>query len=374
MDDARFDRLTRGIAAGPSRRGLIKIAFGAAAAALGLSAAADAAATKRGPGSICRKDGECVDGAICKAVSGRSVCTCASGFKACGSACIPTAACCAAKDCKDDGNPCTTSVCNPDGTCSHINVRNGAACDSGDSCLTGACQSGVCEKTPVGCPECQACVSGSCQVVDDDTSCGDGKACCGGTCTPLDTAANCGSCGVTCPGSACYPGVCNAGYCSQALDSSCVCDADSDCDDGSACTLSYCSYSSGACSQFDLSVFEQPCVECAGDGECAGGVCCHGRCCAPGGVCSGPGVQGIGVCCYACGGSSNYTCCDSIRLDEVAAHVLIGMCIGEDQARNLPSQCCPNGTGGYQFDENGNPVRDENGNPVFGCVAPVFHR
>ena len=218
MDDARFDRLARGIAAGSSRRGLLKSALGAAAMALGLSESANAAATRRAPGSSCRKDGECIEGAVCKTVSGRQICACSSGLKACNDLCIPSGSCCSVKDCNDDGNQCTTTVCNSDGTCGHKSVANGTACDTGDPCITGACQSGVCAQTPVSCPECQVCVGGgACQVVADDTSCGTGMACCGGSCTSIETADNCGFCDVSCPGSTCYPGVCNDGYCSQAL-------------------------------------------------------------------------------------------------------------------------------------------------------------
>jgi len=195
-------------------------------------------------------------------------------------------------------------------------------------------------------------------------------ACCGGSCTSIETADNCGFCDVSCPGSTCYPGVCNAGFCSQALDSSCVCDADSDCDDGSGCTLSYCSYSTGACIQGEIGT----CVECAGDGDCGGGVCCHGRCCAPGAICGGTGAQGLGICCLACGGTQNYSCCDQIYLDDFGGDLTFGVCVGEDPSKNLPGFCCANGNGGYAYDDNGDVVREADGTPIIWCSLPVFRR
>jgi len=67
----------------------------------------------------------------------------------------------------DDDDPCTTDVCNADGSVTHVN--NTLPCDDGDACTTGdVCTAGACAGTPLDCDDgnpCTAdtCVGGVCQ-------------------------------------------------------------------------------------------------------------------------------------------------------------------------------------------------------------------
>jgi hypothetical protein len=131
--------------------------------------------------------------------SGRSVCACSVGYKPCGRVCIPTASCCTAADCPDDGKGCTTTVC-VNNVCGHVNRPNGTTCSDGDACTTNdACQDGNCVGTAITCPTCQTCSGGACVPIADDTPCGVDHACCGGTCTDMTTLSNCVTCGNVCP-------------------------------------------------------------------------------------------------------------------------------------------------------------------------------
>lgn len=202
MDSDRFDRLARQFASATSRRSLVKGALAAAVAAVASVTGAEAAQVLRRPGEICRKDGDCIAGTTCEpTATGRSVCTCVTGTKPCRGACIPTASCCTVADCADDGNACTTTACNPNGTCVHLNRPNGTACSDGNLCTTAdSCQNGACTGTPIICDTCQSCVGGTCSTVTDGTSCGAGLTCCGGECVDLNTStSHCTRCGNACP-------------------------------------------------------------------------------------------------------------------------------------------------------------------------------
>ncbi|MCC6790842.1 MAG: hypothetical protein IT336_04105, partial [Thermomicrobiales bacterium] len=131
MDGDRFDQLTRQLATGATRRRVLGGFAAGVGAALSAVAAAGAAQIRRTPGAICRKTGDCVANAVCQSTStGRSVCTCVTGYKPCGKICIPTSSCCTAADCADDGKECTTTVCT-NYVCGHVNRPNGTTCSDG---------------------------------------------------------------------------------------------------------------------------------------------------------------------------------------------------------------------------------------------------
>ena len=224
MDGERFDRMARAFAAGSSRRRLLRASPGIVGA-LGLArhATVDVVAgpVLRGPGEICRKDGECVSGTTCKAnASGRKVCACAAGTEACGKGCIPAGACCDHSDC----HACGCMRCDPS---THTCVQ-GCDAAAGESCVNGVCVD-VCHPGEKLCSHAGAlCAGNGCTCAEQgkecldcccegqfDCTCGTGETC-GGTayrCCCTETECDCGSaipicCGqdATCDANCCnYP-------------------------------------------------------------------------------------------------------------------------------------------------------------------------
>ena len=211
----------------------------------------------------------------------------------------------------NDGNPCTVDSCNPatgcvftpytcaapdqchqagtcngDGTCSFANLADGTACSDGNACTqTDTCQNGVCVgSNPVVCTASDQChVAGTCDTTTglcsnpnatDGTSCNDGNAC---TQSDVCTAGACAGSPYTCAANdQCHqPGVCNGdGTCFFAT----VTDG-SGCNDGNACTQTdVCQ--SGVCTGTNP-------VVCTAIDQChVAGVCSPST-----GACSNPNAQ-----------------------------------------------------------------------------------
>ena len=75
MKDSRFDSLAVSMAAGKSRRGLLKGLFGTVAGgAVATVTAQQAAAAARGGGETCRKGSDCLSGVCEIAADGRRRC------------------------------------------------------------------------------------------------------------------------------------------------------------------------------------------------------------------------------------------------------------------------------------------------------------
>ena len=305
MDQYRFDDLTKRLSAPASRRSFLGGAIALAAAAFGFGSEARAAAVKRKPGEICRKQGECVTGASCTPDgAGRSRCTCNEGLKACGDACIAVAACCTAADCPDDSNACTVRVCNPNNTCGQQNVANGAECDDGDACtINDSCQTGVCTGAPK-CSVCESCTAGVCapDPAKNNSLCATGI-CCNGACVDRVTDENnCGTCGTVCP-----PGI--------TPDLNQVCTADGCCPPNRACNQTCCDLNNGhMCDESESTCCfpEQVCGPSGSQTCCPGTQYCVDNACRASGTacpCASPEVCADGgVCCTPermCG----TTCC-----------------------------------------------------------------
>jgi len=151
----------------------------------------------------------------------------------------------------DDGQACTSDLCQPDGTCAHAKLPDGSPCEDGDVCTTGdACQAGLCfAGAVVGCDDGDPCSTDACVSPGGCThapatgpACDDGDACTGGdrcetgkcqggttnlcpTCgdgpceAPLET---CSTCTADC-------GPCNETVCDDGVDEDH--DGQTDCDD-----------------------------------------------------------------------------------------------------------------------------------------------
>jgi hypothetical protein len=95
MDEARFDRMTRILAHGHSRRSALRLLAAGAIAALGAGLGVEAApaqTTCKPPGGKCSRHGQCCSGACNRRGRCRG---CPSGEHLCGETCIPDDQCCA---------------------------------------------------------------------------------------------------------------------------------------------------------------------------------------------------------------------------------------------------------------------------------------
>jgi LPXTG-motif cell wall-anchored protein len=278
MDDRRFDAWTRSLAAGTSRRNVLKGLFGGLVGGAAVATRLDRAGAQQtcevaedctgelGPcqrwfcnqdgGGICEQRG-CGDGTYCCEATG---------------VCTPNGDCCDDSDCVGDPGPCERLVCIQDtGTCEIRGCGDGTfCCDATGTCLAnGSCCVDTDCTGDVGPCERWVCVqdSGTCQL----RGCGDGTFCCDatGTCLPNGSCchnADCGECEV-CIDGACYPDE----SCCQPFGESCgavtIAEGGSpqrNCCDGLVC----CEADSGSY-----------CADCCGDWDCPkGSICCAGYC------------------------------------------------------------------------------------------------
>ena len=212
------------------------------------------------------------------------------------------------KDC-DDGNPCTTDVCDAQTGCSHDDDDGKPCADSnlctvGDVCAAGSCAAGK----PLDCDTGNDCVQGGCDVatgkckfieMDDGLGCDDGK-----PCTALDSCASgvcIGSVKDCDDGESCTWDACNPTIGCVYDDSNAPCDDDDACtekdnckngsclgkqvacDDGNACTEDSCGNPAG-------------CVHTPGPGSCSDGNSCTDYDSCENGECKGK-LKDVGVAC-----------------------------------------------------------------------------
>lgn len=175
MDGHRFDELTRGVAAGFGRRGLIRAALGGALTAL-LGTRLAGAQDDGGDGGGGNEDGG--------GGNGRDKRRCPDGCP--------------------DGQQCI------DGECREVACREDKECrDGSDACIGGRCRDGQCSQFVVECRPGYLC-------------CGNGECCPQPCATDID-------CYVVDP---CQIGRCVEGACSfETKDPCAICEADADCND-----------------------------------------------------------------------------------------------------------------------------------------------
>ena len=182
MDAARFDSLARGLAAGRTRRGLIRGLGAAALGGLGLARLGGAAARDDGggdedddqggdgdrdckpAGKKCRKDAQCCaglacDGGACAPACGPDGAPCGTGKVCSGGACVGNGAC-AQGDRSGDCGPTTCSSflrssCAP-------TVEGGAVCVGSVECSDPAPIVCIDGGGSAGCPDGWVCVSEAC--------------------------------------------------------------------------------------------------------------------------------------------------------------------------------------------------------------------
>jgi hypothetical protein len=193
VNTTRFDRLTRELAAGTSRRRVLKM-FAGAAVALGATAVispTSRAAACGDPGAECTVNDDCCQGFYCNfdgVCAGAAECagagggcdadeaccgrlTCSEEDRTCGG---PSAGCAGAgESCDTDDACCGRSICRDDGTCGGPSAGSGCAAD-GDCATDEICCGG-------------ACAAIACCIEDDDPNarCAAGTSCFEGVCDPI---------------------------------------------------------------------------------------------------------------------------------------------------------------------------------------------
>ena len=128
VEGSRFDRITKSLANGSSRRSLLKAGAAALLATFApqFSDRADAAA-RRKVSEICRKHSDCASNSCGPAdFTGRRRCTCLSGTD-----CPPPSVCRVAATCTN-------------GSCSYAVATDGTACGAGKTCQGGLCARAYC--------------------------------------------------------------------------------------------------------------------------------------------------------------------------------------------------------------------------------------
>jgi hypothetical protein len=136
MDGSRFDQIARGMAAGSTRRSLLKALGGGTLAALGLirvGGGAVAGGNKPAPPkpqSVCNKDAQCSAGLFCAATATDVTKRCRPGCR--------IGASFYASEAVDPTNTCQT--CQPNvNTTGWTTKADGVSCDDGNVCAGGAC-------------------------------------------------------------------------------------------------------------------------------------------------------------------------------------------------------------------------------------------
>jgi hypothetical protein len=162
MESIRFDRITRELANGTSRRGLFKIlagsavAFGVASIGAPSSQAQEACAD---PGDECTLNEDCCHGFYC---NNDGVCAGAAECAETGGGCDADEACCGELVCGEDRTCAAPESSGPE-------CAADAECGTDEICCSGACHAIECcidDADPnARCPEGTACFEGYCDAV-----------------------------------------------------------------------------------------------------------------------------------------------------------------------------------------------------------------
>jgi hypothetical protein len=149
MNETRFDQLTRTFARFRTRRSFLKGCVTLAIAAGAREARSTAACTPPGPLNYCNVDSECCGHAQCAL----GICQCESGYKQCGSLCVPISQNCSS--CPAGWQRCASGCINVQndrfncGSCGRQCSANqicsaGHCCPKGTNWCNGQCIQGLC--------------------------------------------------------------------------------------------------------------------------------------------------------------------------------------------------------------------------------------
>ena len=184
------------------------------------------------------------------------------------------------KDC-NDGNICTTNVCDTDtGNC--VPVSQNVTCDDLNPCtLNDTCTDGVCAGTPIDCDDSNPCTEDFCfqancyHIIDLQAECDDGNPCTDNECVAISTGS------VICESTP-NSNICDDGNPCSLIDicmnGTCTGTNFLDCNDGDDCTLDICNTNNGTCSN----ILESPGTPCDDGDPCTENDVCDSQ-----GGCSG---------------------------------------------------------------------------------------
>lgn len=169
----------------------------------------------------------------------------------------------------DDLNPCTVDTCNPQsGTCGSVAGNGGDACEDGSKCTTGdKCSAGSCLGVAKVCVDGNACTDDGCEAALGCTFPANAAVC--ADATKCVSASQCNGTG------------------------SCVAGVSVNCDDGNPCTADACSEQTGLCGHESLS--SGACDDgnaCTTGEACSAGMCVVGLVAANVATVAGSGVAG----------------------------------------------------------------------------------
>lgn len=270
MDDRRFDSLTKSLAGGASRRGVLRGLVGAAVgAAVGLARGARAGAQETGlaPGSACS------DASQCSQAGGATLCA-DNGYADDG----------ALNCCRGAGGACVDATFSAD-CCSGLYCRGGVCTDlsvSGELPLGSYCtETAQCSQT-----------SGPAVCGDNGVEADGGLNCC------REAGGACSGDSVCCGGNVCTNGVCGGVAFGDAA-AGAICTATVECSQAAGPTV--CA-DNGYADDGALNCCRLETVACARDVECCAGLLCGDN---------GVAVDGALNCCAPIGGAcaSDYGCC-----------------------------------------------------------------
>ena len=211
MDNRKFDDLTRSLAAGKSRRTVIKGLFGGVVGSIAVAGrpayGAFAQVVNCSDEDPCPIGYACVDNVCQQSAPGCvSDTDCDEDQICCSGACL------AIECCIEDDDPnarCPEGTSCFEGTCDPIlGCGDDSECASDEICCNGVCAAIECcidEEDPnARCPEGTTCFEGYCDVICEIAGCDDGDCCCDdGTCssdcceTPVDVLPSTGSGGTS---------------------------------------------------------------------------------------------------------------------------------------------------------------------------------
>ncbi len=387
MDENRFDNLTRTLAAGASRRTILRALAGGVVAAVAAVARHD-----DGEAAKCGREGEscgcCKPGLTCTGGA------CCPDDRVCGGACCPAGYTCQGGTCvragKGNGSPggCPTGQAPCNGGCVAItsDVTNCGACGyacpvSTDPCLFAVCAGGFCgfAATNEGgtcagdgnrCFGGHVCQSGGCVGTNPITCAASDQCHVAGECNPAD-----GLCsnpyadlGITCEtGNLCTDDACDGqGACIVGTDV-----VTPNCPVPNQCQVSVsCNPANGHCDQI---VNQNSSFPCGAGPSCADGMQHAQDACDGGGTC----IPGANTSCglFVCGTTSCRTTCGSDADCVGAAHCDGGVCMGDgangaacDEASDCQSGFC-NSVSAYCCGQNCAAGVDCTG-PGFTCGVP----
>ena len=218
----------------------------------------------------CQVDADCIAAGTCTTIA------CVQGF--CQEA--PIAGCCSSDATCDDGDPCTTDVCE-DGACV---VSQGdpllgccdenADCADSDPCTADLCVQNQCESIVIpgcgaGCTSAQGCSDGN--ACTQDT-------CVAGQCSFLTITKCCTTSSDCNDGSACTIDACTMGQCIFTPKTGC-CTSAAQCNDGNACTADFCN--ANLCLNTAIPGCVPPCTaaaQCNDGSACTTDACTMGQC------------------------------------------------------------------------------------------------